>query len=70
MDADTLRAIHTLFHNNLSLSETARQLFIHRNTLAYRLDKFQKASGLDVRDFDDAVTCRIGMMIWQKLHRD
>ena len=69
MDADTLRAIHTLFHNNLSLSETARQLFIHRNTLAYRLDKFQKASGLDVRNFDEAITCRIGMMIWQKLHQ-
>lgn len=70
LDPDTLRAIHTLFSNNLSLSETARRLFVHRNTLAYRLDKFQKASGLDVRDFDDAVTCRIGMMIWQKLHRD
>ena len=69
MDADTLRAIHTLFHNNLSLSETARQLFIHRNTLAYRLDKFQKASGVDVRNFDEAITCRIGMMIWQKLHQ-
>lgn len=70
MDPDTLRAIHTLFKNNLSLSETARQLFVHRNTLAYRLDKFQKASGLDVRSFDEAITCRIGMMIWQKLHRE
>ena len=50
------------FENNLNISETARQLYIHRNTLVYRLEKIQKLTGLDVRVFEDALTFKIAMM--------
>ena len=45
------------------MSETSRQLFIHRNTLVYRLDKLQKSTGLDLRVFEDAITFKIAMMV-------
>ena len=51
------------FENNLNVSETARQLYIHRNTLVYRMEKLQKLIGLDMRNFDDAVTFKIVMMV-------
>ena len=51
------------FENNLNVSETSRQLFIHRNTLVYRLEKLEKITGLDLRNFDDAVTFRIALMV-------
>ena len=59
LDEETLATINHLFDNNLNISETARQLFIHRNTLVYRLDKVQRQTGLDLRHFDDAVTFQI-----------
>ena len=56
---EMMLTVETFFHKNLSLSDTARQLYIHRNTLVYRLDKIQKLTGLDIRRFDDAVTFKI-----------
>lgn len=55
--------MYKFFDNNLNVSETARQLYIHRNTLVYRLEKIQKSTGLDVRVFDDALTFKIAMMV-------
>lgn len=63
LDEETLTTIDKFFENNLNVSETARQLFIHRNTLVYRLDKLQKSTGLDIRNFDDAITFRIALMV-------
>ena len=54
-----LQTIDMFFRKDLNLSDTARQLFIHRNTLVYRLDKVQRLTGLDLRHFDDAVTFKI-----------
>ena len=51
------------FDNNLNVSETSRQLFLHRNTLVYRIEKLQKVTGLDVRNFDDAMTLKIALMV-------
>ena len=55
--------IQKFFENNLNISETARQLYVHRNTLVYRLEKIQKRTGLDVRVFEDALTFKIAMMV-------
>ena len=55
-DEETLATINKFFENNLNVSETSRQLYIHRNTLVYRLDKLQKSTGLDLRVFEDAIT--------------
>lgn len=63
MDEETLTTINKFFENNLNVSETSRQLFIHRNTLVYRIEKLQKATGLDIRTFDDALTFKIAMMV-------
>ncbi|MBQ7679540.1 MAG: helix-turn-helix domain-containing protein [Butyrivibrio sp.] len=62
-DQETLTTIDKFFENNLNVSETSRQLFIHRNTLVYRLDKLQKSTGLDLRVFDDAITFKIALMV-------
>lgn len=62
-DEETLVTVQKFFENNLNVSETARQLYIHRNTLVYRLEKLQKATGLDIRVFDDALTFQIGLMV-------
>jgi len=63
LDDETLITINKFFENNLNVSETSRQLFIHRNTLVYRIEKLQKATGLDIRTFDDALTFKIAMMV-------
>ncbi len=55
--------VEKFFENNLNVSETSRQLFIHRNTLVYRIEKLQKATGLDIRVFDDALTLKIALMV-------
>lgn len=60
---EELVTVFTFFDNNLNISETARQLYIHRNTLVYRLEKIQKKTGLDVRVFEDALTFKIAMMV-------
>ncbi len=62
-DEETLTTISKFFENSLNVSETSRQLFIHRNTLVYRLDKLQKNTGLDLRVFEDAITFRIALMV-------
>ena len=63
LDKETLFTIHKFFENNLNVSETARKLFVHRNTLVYRLEKLEKSTGLDIRKFDDALTFKIAMMV-------
>lgn len=62
-DDETLMTINKFFENSLNVSETSRQLFIHRNTLVYRLDKLQKTTGLDLRVFEDAITFKIALMV-------
>ena len=62
-DEETITTIKKFFENSLNVSETSRQLFIHRNTLVYRLDKIQKNTGLDLRIFEDAITFRIALMV-------
>ncbi len=62
-DEETITTINKFFENNLNVSETSRQLYIHRNTLVYRLDKLQKSTGLDLRVFDDAITFKIALMV-------
>ena len=62
-DEETLQTINKFFENNLNVSETSRQLYIHRNTLVYRLDKLQKSTGLDLRVFEDAITFKIALMV-------
>lgn len=63
IDEEILSTVNKFFENNLNVSETSRQLFIHRNTLIYRIEKLQKATGLDIRTFDDALTLKIALMV-------
>jgi len=62
-DSESLTTVNKFFDNNLNVSETSRQLFIHRNTLVYRLDKLLKTTGLDLRNFDDAIIFKITLMV-------
>ena len=62
-DEETLTTINKFFENSLNVSETSRQVYIHRNTLVYRLDKLQKSTGLDLRVFEDAITFKIALMV-------
>lgn len=63
-DEEIVSTVNKFFENNLNVSETSRQLFVHRNTLVYRVEKLQKSTGLDVRTFDDALTFKIAMMVY------
>ncbi len=63
-DEEIVTTVSKFFENNLNVSETSRQLFVHRNTLVYRVEKLQKSTGLDVRTFDDALTFKIAMMVY------
>lgn len=63
LSTESTNTIKTLFDNGLNIAETARALYLHRNTLVYRLEKFHKESGMDLRLFDDAVKCKTGMML-------
>lgn len=67
LDSETLVTIQKFFENNLNVSETSRKLFIHRNTLVYRLDKIKKLTGLDIREFDNAITFKVAIMVHQYL---
>ncbi len=69
LDSETLLTIQKFFENNLNGSETSRQLFVHRNTLVYRLDKVQKITGLDLRSFDDAVLFKLASMVRKYLEK-
>ncbi|MCD7708470.1 MAG: helix-turn-helix domain-containing protein [Clostridiales bacterium] len=62
-DEEAMNTINKFFENNLNISETARQLYVHRNTLVYRLERIEKAIGLDIRSFDDAMMFRIAVMV-------
>lgn len=68
IDDETLSTIKVFFENNLNLSETARQLYLHRNTLVYRFEKLQKRFGLDIRTFEDAMAFKIGMMVTEYIN--
>lgn len=63
IDPETMITIQKFFENNLNVSETSRQLFVHRNTLVYRLDKIQKLTAMDLRNFDDAIHFKVAMMV-------
>ncbi len=63
-DEEIVFTVNKFFENNLNVSETSRQLFVHRNTLVYRIEKLEKSTGLDVRTFDDALTFKIAMMVY------
>ena len=63
LDKETLMTVQNFFENNLNVSETSRKLFVHRNTLVYRLEKIRKLTGLDLREFDHAVTFKVALMV-------
>ena len=63
LDQETLFTIQKFFENNLNVSETSRKLFVHRNTLVYRLEKIKKLTGLDLREFDHAITFKVALMV-------
>ena len=63
LDRETLMTVQYFFENNLNVSETSRKLFVHRNTLVYRLEKIRKLTGLDLREFDHAVTFKVALMV-------
>ena len=63
LDEDTLETINRFFENNLNVSETSRKLYVHRNTLVYRLEKIKKITGLDLREFDHAIVFKVAMMV-------
>ena len=66
-DEETLTTINKFFENDLNVSETSRQLFVHRNTLVYRLEKIYKLTGLDLRKFDQAIVFKVAMMVHKYL---
>ena len=68
IDEETLNLIDAFFANDLSLAETARKMFIYRNTLIYRLDKFADLTGYDVRKFSDAITVKISLMLYNYIN--
>ncbi len=70
LDHETLFTIQRFFENNLNVSETSRKLFVHRNTLVYRLDKIKKLTGLDLREFDHAIIFKIALMVRKYLSAD
>jgi len=63
LDRETLVTIQAFFENNLNVSETSRKLFVHRNTLVYRLEKIKKLTGLDLREFEHAITFKVALMV-------
>jgi carbohydrate diacid regulator len=63
LDRETLITIQCFFENNLNVSETSRKLFVHRNTLVYRLEKIKKLTGLDLREFEHAITFKVALMV-------
>jgi carbohydrate diacid regulator len=63
LDDETLYTINKFFENNLNVSETSRKLFVHRNTLVYRLEKIKKLTGLDLREFDHAIVFKVALMV-------
>ena len=67
LDDETILTINKFFENDLNVSETSRQLFVHRNTLVYRLEKIYKITGIDLRKFDQAIVFKVAMMVYKYL---
>ena len=63
LDEEMLMTVNKFYNNNLNVSETARQMYVHRNTLVYRIERLREATGLDIRTFDDALTLKIALMV-------
>ena len=63
LDDEMLMTVNKFYNNNLNVSETARQMYVHRNTLVYRIERLREATGLDIRTFDDALTLKIALMV-------
>ena len=70
LDQETLFTIQRFFENSLNVSETSRKLFVHRNTLVYRLEKIKRLTGLDLREFDDAIVFKVALMVKKYLMAD
>ena len=68
LDRETLMTVQSFFENNLNVSETSRKLFVHRNTLVYRLEKIKKLTGLDLREFEDAIVFKVALMVKKYLN--
>lgn len=68
-DKDLMACVEGFWNNNLNISETSRNAFLHRNTLIYRIDKIYKATGFNIKNFNDAVTFKILLMIYNKFYR-
>jgi carbohydrate diacid regulator len=69
MDPETIETVKELFRNDLHVSETSRKLFIHRNTLVYRLEKISEVTGLDITKFEDAVVFKMALFVWEYLKK-
>jgi carbohydrate diacid regulator len=67
-DADLIQSVDSLFENNLILSETSKKTFLHRNTLLYRINKIQSATGYDLRNFSDAMSFKLLMLIYYRFN--
>ena len=67
LEEEMVGTFNKFFENSLEISEISRQLFVHRNTLVYRIEKLQKQTGLDIRLFDDALTLKIALMVVEYL---
>lgn len=67
-DADLVQSVDALFENNLNLSETSKKTFLHRNTLLYRLDKIKKLTGFDLKNFSDAMSFKLLMLIYYRFN--
>ena len=70
LDQETLFTIQKFFENNLNVSETSRKLFVHRNTLVYRLEKIRRLTGLDLKEFDHAIVFKVALMVRKYLSSD
>jgi carbohydrate diacid regulator len=68
LDTETLYTINKFFENNLNVSETSRKLFVHRNTLVYRLEKIKRITGLDLRELDHAIVFKVALMVKKYLN--
>ena len=68
LDRETLMTIQCFFENSLNVSETSRKLFVHRNTLVYRLEKIRRITGLDLREFEHAITFKVALMVKKYLN--
>lgn len=70
MDEETTATVNKFLQNNLNIAETSRQLHMHRNTLIYRLEQIEKRTGLDLRQFEDAMTFKIASMVMNYLYTE